>query len=96
MKIGVFGTGTVGSTIATKLVEAGHDVKMGSRTAGHEKALAWVKASGARASQDTYADAAAFGELLFNCTAGVGSMAASRPPELTTSPLRGISPGWIG
>ena len=76
MKIGVFGTGTVGGTIATKLVEVGHDVKMGSRTAGNEKAVAWTNAAGARASQGTYAEAARFGELLFNCTAGVGSVPA--------------------
>ncbi len=76
MKIGVFGTGTVGSVIATKLVQVGHEVKMGSRAAGNEKAIAWVKATGARASEGTFADAAAFGELLFNCTAGVSSLAA--------------------
>jgi len=33
MKIGVFGTGTVGNTLATKLAKLGHEVKMGSRTA---------------------------------------------------------------
>lgn len=31
MKIGVLGTGMVGSAIATKLIALGHDVKMGSR-----------------------------------------------------------------
>jgi 8-hydroxy-5-deazaflavin:NADPH oxidoreductase len=76
MQIGVFGTGTVGSTIGSKLVEVGHEVKMGSRTAGNEKAVAWSNAAGKHATQGTYADAAAFGELLFNCTAGAGSVAA--------------------
>lgn len=76
MKIGVFGTGTVGNTIATKLAKLGHDVKMGSRTAGNAKAAEWVEASGAKASQGTFAEAAAFGELLFNCTSGVGALAA--------------------
>jgi len=76
MKIGVFGTGTVGNTIATKLAKLGHEVKMGSRTAGNAKAAEWVKASGAKASQGTFAEAAAFGELLFNCTSGVGALAA--------------------
>ena len=76
MKIGVFGTGTVGSTIATKLAKLGHEVKMGSRTAGNAKAAEWVKATGAKASQGTFAEAAAFGELLFNCTSGVGALAA--------------------
>jgi predicted dinucleotide-binding enzyme len=76
MKIGVFGTGTVGQTIATKLVEIGHDVKIGSRIANNEKTAAWVKATGANASQGTFAEAAAFGALLFNCTAGAGSLPA--------------------
>ena len=76
MKIGVLGTGGVGSAIATKLVSLGHDVKMGSRSAASDKALAWVASAGSRASAGTFADAAAFGELLLNCTAGANSLAA--------------------
>jgi predicted dinucleotide-binding enzyme len=76
MKIAIFGTGVVGSSIATKLAQLGHEVKMGSRTADNAKAAAWVKANGAKASQGTYADAAAFSELAFNCTLGVGALAA--------------------
>ena len=76
MKIGILGTGIVGSTIGTKLVQLGHDVRMGSRTAANEKAAAWVQKNGTRASQGTFADAAAFGEIIFNCTHGVASLAA--------------------
>ncbi|MGP8216697.1 MAG: NADPH-dependent F420 reductase [Bacteroidia bacterium] len=76
MKIGIIGTGAVGSTIGTKLAQSGHDVKMGSRTANNEKASAWVKAAGAHASQGTFADAAAFGEIIFNCTKGEVSLDA--------------------
>ena len=76
MKIAVLGTGMVGETIASKLVALGHEVKMGSRSANNEKAAAWVKKAGAKASQGTFADAAAFGELLFNCTLGTGSLEA--------------------
>ncbi len=74
MKIGVLGTGMVGKAISTKLVQLGHNVKMGSRTSNNEKAAEWVKASGANASQGTFADAAAFGELVFNCTSGMASL----------------------
>jgi predicted dinucleotide-binding enzyme len=49
---------------------------MGSREAGGEKAQAWVGEAGAGASEGTFADAAAFGELVFNCTAGMHSLAA--------------------
>ncbi|WPB82083.1 NAD(P)-binding domain-containing protein [Archangium violaceum] len=76
MKIAVLGTGMVGETIGSKLVALGHEVKMGSRSATNEKAAAWVKKAGAKASQGTFADAAAFGELLFNCTSGSGSLEA--------------------
>jgi predicted dinucleotide-binding enzyme len=76
MRIAVLGTGMVGQTIGSKLVELGHEVRMGSRTAGGEKAAAWVAAAGERASEGTFEDAAAFGELVFNCTAGTGTLAA--------------------
>ncbi len=76
MKIGVLGTGMVGEAIGTKLIQLGHEVKVGSRTANNEKAAAWVKQSGAKASQGTFADAAAFGEVLFNCTSGGASLEA--------------------
>lgn len=74
MKIGILGTGIVGNTIGTKLVQLGHDVMMGSRSKTNEKAGAWVKASGPKASQGTFADAAKFGEILFNCTNGMASL----------------------
>ncbi|HEX2870405.1 MAG TPA: NAD(P)-binding domain-containing protein [Polyangiaceae bacterium] len=76
MKIAVLGTGSVGQTIGSKLVQLGHEVRMGSRSATHEKGLAWVKAAGASATLGTFADAAAFGELAFNCTSGFGSVPA--------------------
>ncbi len=76
MKIAVFGTGSVGETLGSKLVELGHEVKMGSRTANNEKALAWVKKAGAKASTGTFADAAKFGELIINATLGAGTIEA--------------------
>jgi predicted dinucleotide-binding enzyme len=76
MKIAVFGTGMVGNTIASKLVSLGHEVRMGSRSANNEKAVAWVKEAGAHASQGTFADAAGFGEVIFNCTLGNATLDA--------------------
>jgi len=76
MKIAVIGTGGVGQTIGSKLVQLGHEVMMGSRDTANEKGLAWVKATGERASLGTFADAARFGEIAFNCTAGRGSIPA--------------------
>jgi 8-hydroxy-5-deazaflavin:NADPH oxidoreductase len=76
MKIAVLGTGVVGDAIGTKLIQCGHEVKMGSRTATNEKAAAWVKKNGIHASKGTFADAASFGEIAFNCTHGEASLEA--------------------
>ncbi len=78
VRIGIFGTGVVGQTIGGKLVELGHDVKLGSRTATNEKAAKWVAQHGSSASQGTFADAASFGEVVFNCTSGMVSLEALR------------------
>ena len=76
MRIGVLGTGTVGTTLASKLAELGHEVRMGSRDAANQKAVAWAESSGDRASTGTFADAADFAELVFNCTGGGVSLQA--------------------
>ena len=62
MRIGVLGTGVVGRTITAKLRDLGHDVLVGSRSAGEDAVR--------------FADAAAHGELVFNCTAGAASLEA--------------------
>jgi predicted dinucleotide-binding enzyme len=76
VRIGVLGTGMVGQTLATKLVELGHEVRMGARDAANEKARAWADSTGEPASNGTFADAAGFGELVVNCTAGAASLEA--------------------
>jgi 8-hydroxy-5-deazaflavin:NADPH oxidoreductase len=76
MKVAVLGTGMVGSTIGSKLIELGHEVMMGSRSANNEKAVAFVTQSNGKATAGTFADAAAFGEIIFNCTSGGASIDA--------------------
>jgi hypothetical protein len=76
MKIGVLGTGMVGSSIATRAIEAGHEVRMGARDAGNEKARKWAGGGGPRASRGTFADAAAFGEIVFSATLGEAAIDA--------------------
>jgi 8-hydroxy-5-deazaflavin:NADPH oxidoreductase len=75
-RIGVLGTGMVGREVASKLVDLGHEVTMGSRQAGNEKAVAWASGAGERASEGSFADAAAFGEVVINATAGSASLDA--------------------
>jgi predicted dinucleotide-binding enzyme len=74
MKIAVLGTGSVGKTIANKLIQLKHEVKMGSRTADNKKAADWVSSAGNNATQGTFAEASAFGEIIFNCTKGDASL----------------------
>lgn len=70
MKTAVLGTGMVGQAIATKLIQLGHEVKMGSRSGHNEKATEWISKNGPSASQGTFAEAASFAEIVFNCTKG--------------------------
>jgi 8-hydroxy-5-deazaflavin:NADPH oxidoreductase len=74
MKIGVLGTGMVGHTIGSKLVQLGHDVMMGSREEAHAKAVLWAKEAGQQALFGTFANASAFGDIIFNCTLGSASL----------------------
>ena len=78
MRIGVLGSGTVGQTLGSKLVEAGHEVRMGSRKAGNERAATWAAEAGDQASEGDFAGAAGFGEIVLNATAGAASLDALR------------------
>ncbi len=78
MKIGVLGTGMVGVTIATKLVQLGHHVTMGSRTPDNQTAAQWTKANGINASQGTFADAVLYSELILLCTKGEATLEVIR------------------
>ncbi|MBI3944274.1 MAG: NAD(P)-binding domain-containing protein [Chloroflexi bacterium] len=74
MNIGILGSGVVGQTIGAKLVEIGHAVKIGTRDP--KKLEAWLAGVNGNASAGSFAEAAAFGEVVFNCTAGTGSLEA--------------------
>jgi len=70
MKIGVLGTGMVGHALATKLVDLGHDVMMGSRSAVSETAKEWLSSVNGEGRIGTFHDAAAHGEMLVLATKG--------------------------
>lgn len=84
MRIGVLGTGTVGRTLATALVRAGHQVALGARSAENPDAAAWAAEAGEGAAHGTFDDASADAEVLINATSGlvsaaaIGSIAADR------------------
>lgn len=94
MRIGVLGTGVVGRTLGDKLVELGHEVRMGSRRAGNENAVEWAQGAGEGASEGTFADAAEFGELLVNATGGrvsVDALEMARAENLAGKVLVDVS-----
>jgi len=68
MRIGVLGTGDVGQVLGAAFAKRGHTVKMGSRDPAQDKVRAWVAKTGAAASAGTFAEAAAFGEVVVLAT----------------------------
>jgi hypothetical protein len=87
----------VGQVLGRGFISRGHEVKMGSRAANNEKAVAWAKQAGARASTGDFAEAARFGEIVVLATLWAGTENALRlagPENLagkvlidTTNPL---------
>ena len=73
MRIGVLGSGDVGKALGRGFVALGHEVRMGSRSASNEKALAWAKEVGPRASVGTFGDAASFGDPIVLATLGAAN-----------------------
>lgn len=87
MKIGVFGTGVVGRTIAGKVLELGHAVRIGTRDPAATMARSEPDKMGTPPFKTwkeqhpgvelvTIAQAAAHGELLVNAMSGTGSIDA--------------------
>lgn len=87
MKIGIIGTGAVGQALAAKLVELDHEVMMGTRDVsaklasktkdnyGNPPFSEWHKKNN-RIKLGTFAESAAFGEIVINATHGGNSLTA--------------------
>jgi hypothetical protein len=87
MKISIIGTGSVGQTLASKLSGLGHDVVIGTRNVSEKLASTtkdsygnppfreWHKANN-KVKLASFAEAAAFGEIVINATQGGNSLAA--------------------
>jgi hypothetical protein len=97
MKVGILGSGDVAKALGTGFVTLGHEVRLGSRAAGNPTAVEWAKGTHGKGSTGTFADAAAFGEVVVLATLGVATPEAIRlagPSNLdgkvvidTTNPL---------
>jgi predicted dinucleotide-binding enzyme len=71
MKVGVLGSGSVATTLATGFLSHGHEVKVGSRTPG--KLGEW-RVKNPKGMTGTFADAAAFGEALVLAVKGTAAV----------------------
>ncbi len=73
MRMGVLGSGMVAQGLSARLAELGHDVVIGTRDA--EKLRGW-QSSNQKVLVGSFADTAAYGDMLFNATNGAGSLNA--------------------
>ena len=84
MKIGIFGTGIVGQTLAEALAAKGHDVMIGTRdpqatlerSSTRGPAFRDWHSSHQAVKLGTFAEAARFGDALINATSGSGALPA--------------------
>lgn len=89
MQIGIFGSGVVGQVLAARLIEVGQEVMIGTRDVaallgrqeramGMNQTFAEWHAQNPRVQLGTFAEAAGFGEVLLNATAGTASLEVLR------------------
>lgn len=76
MKIGILGTGMVGTNLGNKFVEQGHEVMLGSRVSGSDKGKEWAATAGPKASFGSFSETAHFGELLVLSVKGDAALEA--------------------
>ncbi|HBO74484.1 MAG TPA: NADP oxidoreductase [Marinilabiliales bacterium] len=87
MKVAIIGTGGVGQTIASKLISLGHQVMIGTRNVAEKLASQAKDGYGnppfsewhqqnQQIKLGTFAESAAFGELVINATQGINSINA--------------------
>src|SRR5689334_5391279 len=75
MKIGVLGSGDVAKTLASGLLKHGHEAMLGTRDSGK---LAEWKSGNPRGKVGSFADAAAFAELVVLAVKGSAAAEALR------------------
>ncbi len=76
MQIGILGTGDVGRTLAGGFAGLGHEVRIGTRDPGSEKAKALAGRLGGKVPVVAFADAAAFAEVAVLATLWTGTESA--------------------
>ena len=75
MKVGIIGSGIVATTLGKAFLTEGNEVMLGSRDPKKDSLAKW-KSQNPGTKTGSFADAAAFGELLVLATAGHGARQA--------------------
>lgn len=104
MRVGVLGSGQVGQALGRGFASRNHEVMLGTRSPESDKVQAWV-AEGEARSAGSFADAAAFGELVVLATLGLAAEEAlelAGPERLAdkvvidaTNPLEYVGDGSV-
>jgi predicted dinucleotide-binding enzyme len=76
MKVGILGSGMVGQALGAGFAGHGHAVMLGTRDPSQEKVQEWVTKTGKGVSAGTFAETAAFGEVVLVCTLWSGTQSA--------------------
>lgn len=66
MRIGILGSGVVGQTLGSGLINLGYEIKLGTRDPS--KLKEWQEKVGSKGSVGSFSDAAKFGEVVFIAT----------------------------
>ena len=70
MKIGILGSGPVGRSLGKGFASTGHDVMLGSRSAGKQEVQDWLKTTKGRVAVGTFRETAIHGDVLVLCCLG--------------------------
>ena len=73
MNIGILGTGDVARSLAAGFLQLGHAVRLGTRDPKSDKVKQWLAGAGKSASAGTFADTAAFGDIVVLATLWSGT-----------------------
>ena len=68
MKIGILGSGAAGLALGSGLIRIGHAVMIGTRRPEQEKLQEWLHQHQKDGQLGTFAEAAAYGDVLILCT----------------------------
>ncbi len=73
MNVGILGSGVVGQVLGRGFAGRGYSVKIGSRTPKSEKLGEWMRKTGKNGTTGSFAQAAAFGDILVLATSGAAA-----------------------